>query len=99
MTDNLRAALRRLATLVAGVAVLVGLGAALGLGTTAAVAAPVAGATVVVTADEPHAGHGELVLAAPGPEGPQGPNGTGGDVTVQFDDLTQCEVSHQANRR
>jgi flagellar biosynthetic protein FliP len=60
-------------------------------GTTAAAAADlVSPATATdVTADP---GTGEVLLAAPlpgGPDGPRGPgDGDGGDVTVQFDDLT-----------
>ncbi|MFZ5846938.1 MAG: flagellar type III secretion system pore protein FliP [Actinomycetota bacterium] len=109
-----RRVLRRLATLVAGVAVLVGLASF--AGTAAALAAPAAAHTATAvtaapatldaqtgvtqpntTQDVALTGaalsgadelNGEVVLAAPGPQGPRGPNGTGGDVTVQFDDLT-----------
>ena len=81
--------LARVATMFAGVALLIGLGA----GTTAAVAVPTTSATATAalpaySVSDPSS---ELVIAAPtpGPDGPRGPGGTdGGDVTVKFDDLT-----------
>ena len=83
--------LARVAAVLAGVALLFGLGA----GTSTAVAVPMtpsaaaaAAASASYSVSDPAS---ELVFAAPepGPRGPRGPQGTdGGDVTVEFDDLT-----------
>ncbi len=89
--------LARVATLLAGVVVLLAFGAGTASAVTASsVAPPAASAAPAAPATTAHPSYslaepvGGIVVAAPGPEGPKGPRGTGdGDVTVRFDDLTK----------
>jgi flagellar biosynthetic protein FliP len=99
VTDQALRLAGRVAALLAGLLLLLGLGAgtpAMAAPATtgtppAATAAPVLGgpATAGAPAYTAIGSTDEIVVAAPGPRGPRGPNGgDGGDVTVKFDDLT-----------